>query len=103
MQNDAERKREPILVGVQWYQHGHVMQCHGVTNKGHAGLQGPTQCGGWQNLKNAEPLSEVRQKVLVLDSDFRKQEEGKVDYYAFMFLMALDSKQLMPRGCFCNF
>ena len=39
-----------------------------------------------ENLKSAEPLSEVKQKVLVLDSDFRKQGEGKVVYYACIFL-----------------
>ena len=32
--------------------------------------------------KSAEPLSEVRQKVLVLGSDFRKQGEGKIAYYS---------------------
>ena len=42
--------------------------------------------GGPKLLKSTEPLSEVRQKMLVLDSDFRKQGEGKVDYYACMFL-----------------
>ena len=38
-----------------------------------------------QNLESAEPLSKVRQKLLVLDSRFRKQGEGKVDYYACVF------------------
>ena len=60
MQDDVERKQEPIVVGVQWSQRGHAMQHHEVTNNGHAGHHGPTQRGGLQNLKSTEPLSEVR-------------------------------------------
>ena len=67
-----KENRKPPVVGVQWSQRGHAMQCHRVTNKGHVGHHGPTQCGGWQNLESVEPLSKVRQKVLILDSDFRK-------------------------------
>ena len=38
---------------------------------------------GGKILKCIEPLSEVREKVLVLGSGFRKRGEGKIDYYIY--------------------
>ena len=61
----------------------------------------PNAVGG-KSLKNAEPLSEVRQRVLILGSDFQKQGEEKVSYYSMHFLVALDSKATALKGCFCT-
>ena len=43
----------------------------------------PNVVGG-KTLKSAEPLSKVRQKALILDSDFRKQREKKITIYYSM-------------------
>ena len=90
-----KENRGPIVVAVQWSQSGHALYRHGVTNEGTCWSSQTSQHGGGPKLESAKSLSQVRQKVLVLDSSFRKQGEGKVVYYAcIMFLVALDSKQL---------
>ena len=59
---------------------------------------------GDKNLKSAEPLSEGYVEVLVLDSSFQKQGEGKKIVIAIiMFLVASDSKQLFGKRTLMHF
>ena len=59
----------------------------------------PNAVGG-KTLKSTEPLSEVRQKVLILGSSFRKQREGKkiTIYYSMHVFGGLGLKSNCQEG-----
>ena len=71
-----------------------------MTNNKHADHHRPHNAVGGQNLESVESLSEVKQKLLVLDSDFRKWGEGKVVYYNMhvfggLGFKAVDAKRML--------
>ena len=66
-----------------------------MANNEHAGHHRPPNEVDGQNLKSAVPLNEGFERVLILDSDFRKQGERKVDYYVYCIFVASNSNQLI--------
>ena len=86
----------------QWSQFGHAMLRHRVADDEHAGHHRPPNTVGSKNWKSAEPLSDGFEKVLILDSGFRKQGEGERLIIVFiMFLWLRIQSSCLARGCFC--